>query len=79
MGEIEAARERYAQEFAYTAHLTSAAVLQAFARVPRERYLGPGPWRIFQPFGPLLPGPRPTPIRDTCITTCWSPSMSSAS
>ena len=51
MGEIDAARERYAQEFAYTAHLTSAAVMRAFARVPRERYLGPGPWRIFQPYG----------------------------
>jgi protein-L-isoaspartate(D-aspartate) O-methyltransferase len=51
MGEVEAARERYAQEFVYTAHLTSAAVLRAFARVPRERYLGPGPWRIFQAYG----------------------------
>ncbi len=49
--EIEAARERYAQEFAYTAHLTSAAVIRAFSRVPRERYLGPGPWRIFNPNG----------------------------
>jgi protein-L-isoaspartate(D-aspartate) O-methyltransferase len=51
MGKIEAARTRYAQEFAHTAHLTSAAVMRAFARVPRERYLGPGPWRIFQPYG----------------------------
>jgi protein-L-isoaspartate(D-aspartate) O-methyltransferase len=51
MREADTARERYAQEFTYTAHLTSAAVVQAFARVPRERYLGPGPWRIFQPYG----------------------------
>ena len=51
MGEVEAARERYAQEFASTAHVTSAAVIRAFARVPREHYLGPGPWRIFQPYG----------------------------
>lgn len=43
-------RRCYAEEFAYTAHLTSAAVIRAFARVPRERYLGPGPWRIFQPY-----------------------------
>jgi protein-L-isoaspartate(D-aspartate) O-methyltransferase len=51
MGEADTLRERYAEEFTYTAHLTSAAVIRAFARVPRERYLGPGPWRIFQPYG----------------------------
>ena len=42
-------RRRYAEELAYAAHLTSPALIRAFARVPRERYLGPGPWRIFQP------------------------------
>lgn len=51
VGEADTLRERYAEEFTYTAHLTSAAVIRAFARVPRERYLGPGPWRIFQPYG----------------------------
>ncbi len=50
MGEADTLRERYAEEFIYTAHLTSAEVIRAFARVPRERYLGPGPWRIFQPY-----------------------------
>lgn len=50
VGEADTLRERYAEEFTYTAHLTSAAVIRAFARVPRERYLGPGPWRIFQPY-----------------------------
>jgi protein-L-isoaspartate(D-aspartate) O-methyltransferase len=44
------ALRRYAEELAYTAHLTSPAVIEAFARVPRERFLGPGPWRIFQPY-----------------------------
>ena len=48
--DLDTARERYAEEFRYTAHLTSAEVIRAFARVPRERYLGPGPWRIFQPY-----------------------------
>lgn len=50
MGEADTLRERYAEEFTYMAHLTSAAVIRAFARVPRERYLGPGPWRIFHPY-----------------------------
>jgi protein-L-isoaspartate O-methyltransferase len=32
----------------YAGHLTSPAVIRAFSRVPRERFLGPGPWRIYQ-------------------------------
>jgi protein-L-isoaspartate(D-aspartate) O-methyltransferase len=47
---IEDARRCYAEELAYTGHLTSPAVIEAFARVPRERYLGPGPWRIYQSY-----------------------------
>lgn len=50
MREAETLRQRYAEEFIYTAHLTSPAVVRAFARVPREHYLGPGPWRIFHPY-----------------------------
>lgn len=50
VGDADTTRERYAEECRYTGHLTSAAVVRAFARVPRERYLGPGPWRIFQPY-----------------------------
>ncbi len=46
----DSVRQRYAQELAYTAHLTSPAVIEAFARVPRESYLGPGPWRIFNTY-----------------------------
>ena len=48
MSEIDAIRQRYAEELAYAGHLTSPAVIRAFARVPRERFLGPGPWRIYQ-------------------------------
>ncbi len=50
MSETESIRRRYAEELAYTAHLTSPAVMRAFARIQRERYLGPGPWRIFHPY-----------------------------
>ena len=48
--EADTLRRRYAEELAYAADLTSPAVIRAFARVPRERYLGPGPWRIYQPY-----------------------------
>jgi protein-L-isoaspartate(D-aspartate) O-methyltransferase len=46
---IEEARQRYAEELRFTAKLGSRAVIEAFAAVPRERFLGPGPWRVLSP------------------------------
>jgi len=43
---LKSARRRYAQELRYVANVRSRAVLRAFATVPRERFLGPGPWQI---------------------------------
>jgi|HubBroStandDraft_1064217.scaffolds.fasta_scaffold06644_3 protein-L-isoaspartate(D-aspartate) O-methyltransferase len=43
---IEAARLFYAEELRFHAHMTSDALFAAFATVPRERFVGPGPWRI---------------------------------
>jgi protein-L-isoaspartate(D-aspartate) O-methyltransferase len=43
---IEAARKSYAEELRYLAHMSSPVLIAAFARVPRERFVGPGPWRI---------------------------------
>ncbi len=42
----EALRLAYAQQIADTARLRSDAVRRAFAVVPREKFLGPGPWSI---------------------------------
>jgi protein-L-isoaspartate(D-aspartate) O-methyltransferase len=42
-------RARYAEELRFTARVSSAAVIEAFATVPRERFVGPGPWRIRSP------------------------------
>jgi protein-L-isoaspartate(D-aspartate) O-methyltransferase len=47
----EAARRAYAEELRFIARLRSPAVLAAFATVPRERFVGPGPWRIKSPWG----------------------------
>lgn len=50
--EIIAARRAYAEELRATSPvLRNESVVKAFATVPRERFLGPGPWTI-------LPGPR---------------------
>jgi len=48
---IEAARQFYAEELQFLTQMTSPALLRAFATVPRERFLGPGPWRILGPAG----------------------------
>lgn len=46
---IAQARRWYAEELRFTANLGSRAVFEAFATVPRESFVGPGPWRIMSP------------------------------
>jgi protein-L-isoaspartate(D-aspartate) O-methyltransferase len=46
---VEQARQSYAEELRFTAKLRSSAVVNAFAAVPREQFVGPGPWRIKSP------------------------------
>ncbi len=43
---IDESRAEFAERLRQTAGLRSAALVRAFATVPRERYLGPGPWKI---------------------------------
>jgi len=43
---IEACREFYAREVKFSANLTTPGLVEAFAKVPREKFLGPGPWQI---------------------------------
>ena len=43
---IESARRFYAEELCRLNRVSSPAVLSAFATVPRERFVGPGPWII---------------------------------
>ncbi len=46
MGSLEEARRSYADELRSIARVGSEAVIEAFATVPREHFLGPGPWQI---------------------------------
>lgn len=46
---IEDCRRFYAEEIRFAARLTSPALVEAFARVPRENFLGPAPWQIASP------------------------------
>ena len=40
-------RDFYAQFIVRSTGSTNAALIDAFARTPREHYMGPGPWQIF--------------------------------
>jgi protein-L-isoaspartate(D-aspartate) O-methyltransferase len=44
---LEQARRWYAEELRFVAHLGDQRVVDAFAAVPRERFVGAGPWRIY--------------------------------
>jgi protein-L-isoaspartate(D-aspartate) O-methyltransferase len=46
---LEDSRRFYAEEIRFAAHVNSPALVEAFARVPREKYLGPGPWQVGSP------------------------------
>lgn len=43
---LDECRAFYAQEVRFDASLTTPGLVEAFAKVPREKFLGPGPWQI---------------------------------
>ncbi len=49
MTDLAARRAEFAEELRALAGLRNDALVRAFARVPREAFLGPGPWRIVVP------------------------------
>lgn len=65
MTDLVAARRRYAESLRAAANLRSHALVEAFARVPREHFLGPGPWQIMVPppnLGPYVTTPDADPV-----------------
>lgn len=49
--DMRAIRQAYAEELRAVSNLQSQALVAAFATVPREHFLGPGPWQIVAPAG----------------------------
>ena len=49
MSKLANIRAQYAADIRAVANLQSEALVAAFARVPREHFLGPGPWQILSP------------------------------
>src|SRR5712692_8226535 len=52
MSDLAALRRFYAEEVRAVSDVRSEALVRAFATVPREHYLGPGPWQILAPSEP---------------------------
>ena len=51
---IEECRSFYAQEIRFAANLMTPGLVEAFAKVPREKFLGPGPWHLGSAEGQAL-------------------------
>ena len=47
---LKAVRRAFAEELRFIAHLTDDRVVEAFAIVPRELFVGPGPWRVLNAY-----------------------------
>jgi protein-L-isoaspartate(D-aspartate) O-methyltransferase len=59
--DLEPIRRAYAERLRVAARLRSNALVDALARVPRERFLGPGPWQVVDPGMPTGPRYSTTP------------------
>ena len=66
MGEVELdiVRRAFAKQIMAAAGIESERVEVAFATVPRERFLDPGPWPILRWLGGYVPTVLPQPIGD---------------
>ena len=65
MRALDAIRQYYAEELRAVANLQSEALVRAFAKVPREHFLGPGPWQILNPSHLIDDNNEATYYRDT--------------
>jgi|SRR5215475_4906283 len=60
--ELAIIRLAYAKQILAAAQVNDQRLEQAFAQVPREDFLGPGPWMIPRWFGDYLPTPTDDPV-----------------
>ena len=71
MDDLRSARKRYAESIRQKTNLLSEHLVRALAEVPREDYLGPGPWKIMRFVFPLkyeeTPDANPAHIYDDVL------------
>src|SRR5262245_21013673 len=65
MASVEAARAAYAEKIRALVGLRSPALFRSLARVPREAFLGPGPWKLMF-INQVGEGYKDTPDADPC-------------
>jgi protein-L-isoaspartate(D-aspartate) O-methyltransferase len=63
--DLQAPREYYAEELRAVANLQSETLVRAFAKVPREDFVGPGPWQILNPWHIIETSPKASYYRET--------------
>jgi protein-L-isoaspartate(D-aspartate) O-methyltransferase len=60
--ELKIVRRAYGKQITATAQVTNEGIESAFATVPREAFLGPGPWPIFRLRRAYVPTPSADPV-----------------
>src|SRR5690606_19404866 len=60
--ELQIVRRAYAMNVMAAAGVDDARVLDAFAAVPREAFLGPGPWPLYRFWEGYVPSPGADPV-----------------
>lgn len=56
MFSLEDCRAFYAREIKFAATVATPGLVEAYARVPREKFLGPAPWQVSSPAARALLG-----------------------
>jgi protein-L-isoaspartate(D-aspartate) O-methyltransferase len=64
---LEDYRRFYADEVRFAAGIKASALIEAFARVPREKFLGPGPWELGSPEARAMSAVGPTQMAYTTV------------
>jgi protein-L-isoaspartate(D-aspartate) O-methyltransferase len=60
--ELAIVRRAYAKQLTAFAGAAAQRIEAAFAHIPRERFLGPGPWQTFSGLGTYVPTPSDDPV-----------------
>ena len=61
-GELDIVRRAYAKQIMAAAGIEDARIVAAFAAVPREHFLGPGPWQVLRWFRGYVRTPSDDPV-----------------
>src|ERR1700679_941009 len=66
--DLQKVRARFAQEIQRQGHIESAALIEGLATIPRENFVGPGPWKIVRAGAyQLTPDANPRPLYDNVL------------